>query len=131
MDANHKPTPTTGKGNKKLRTDDPKPGPHEHLVEYRGEADQKLHDALDQKIYSELDKKVEAWFQEFQQDIGDHKRHPWKWLTGLTLFIFLGLNGFLYYQQAQQIQQLNNLVEQLTPATQLEPSSELGEQVKP
>ncbi|MEM9265522.1 MAG: hypothetical protein AAGA46_08365 [Cyanobacteria bacterium P01_F01_bin.13] len=116
MDANRRPTQANVKGNKKPRPIDPASEPHEHLVEYTREADKKLHDALDQRISD--------WFTELKLDIEGRKPHPWKWFTGLILVIFLGLNGFLYYQQAQQIQRLNNLVEQLALATQVEPSDE-------
>ncbi|MBE9067403.1 hypothetical protein IQ260_12125 [Leptolyngbya cf. ectocarpi LEGE 11479] len=115
MDANRRPAQATSQSNRKPISKEEKTNPQENLATYTSEVKHRYNE-LNQKMYAELENKLSGWFEEFQQVVEGHKRHPWKWLTGLILIIFLGLNGFLYYKQAQQIQQLNNLVEQLTPA---------------
>ena len=68
----------------------------------------KLEDDLNerfQELFNEVEKGVKG--------VKEQKSHPLKWLAGAALVLILGLNGFICYQQWQQSQQINTLVEQL------------------
>ncbi|EKU96212.1 hypothetical protein Lepto7375DRAFT_0191 [Leptolyngbya sp. PCC 7375] len=83
-----------------------------------------VYTVVDEKLHPAIEKRVDELIKDMQKDVRGNHFHPLQWITGLILVLILGSNGFLYYQQSQQTQQINNLAEQLTPTTQLEPSGE-------
>ncbi len=74
-----------------------------------------VNDILQERLKKELD--------EVKKEVRHHGSHPLKWIAIFAFFILVGLNGFICYQELQQSRQLNDLIQQLTPASQTSPGT--------
>jgi len=75
-------------------------------------------DQINKVIKQRLNKEVEA----IKHDVGNHPSR-FLWIERLILLTLLCLSSFIGYQQWQQSQQINRLVRQLTPASQIIPGN--------
>lgn len=78
-----------------------------------------LTDAVDKEMHRVLEARFRQDLKKLEDKVENHRLTSLRWITGVLLLVLVASNGFIGYQMWQQSQQINNLVKQLTPASQV------------
>lgn len=81
-----------------------------------------LTPAVDEEMHRALETRFKRELEKLEDKVENRRLTSSRWVTEVLLLILAASIGFMGYQMWQQSQQINNLVKQLTPASQVKQS---------
>lgn len=80
--------------------------------------------SVDEELNKVLEAKFKKELEVLKKDVKNHSSYLPIYLGSFLLFILLCLNSFIGYQQWQQSQKINELIQQSTSTNQIVPSTQ-------